>query len=771
MSLQPLPHKAGVMIDMPSYTRAAWASDSDKWRWVDGYGQSQLGAERSSQQALRGPSRGTLGLSTRFLSDIALWGTYRSLEAQQDSFVYNITPLRSSGTFANDPFTTVSGSATVTVTLTAHGASTGDRVFLRDAAVVHGIQLGGANGTLAANSFSTTDRSNFVVVTDTAHGFATGNEIVLFGGAAVGGLTLGGVAGIAFGADPFTTLINSMLVTATLADHGYKSGDQVVIAGSSAVGGITPAGFYLINVLDADTFTFRAATAASSTATGGGAGVTGDFGRAYLIQRLDVDSFAIFADSNATSSATGGGTPTFQRGIAYEVTVVDVDTFTVVGPNVASGNGAGGGAAVRYGFEIGVGNVDAAGLGYGLGYYGLGPYGTGGVDAFAQSQPRTWCLVQLGPSAICSPFGGPQYLWQGNLSQRAWIIDQAPAINYFVLATAEGCVMALGCSMTDGSFNPLGVRNSDTYLPLSWSPGIENSIAGETVVAVGSHFVAGCVVVGGILTVTDLGAFLFRFSNSADQVYTFDPLGSNCGCIGPNALRESNGRVFWMSQTPQLWEYTGGRPQKMRCGNIRWLGRTLDTLQGYKVFAYYDSKYPAIVWLFPAVRAMGMTPECDTYLRLDIDERFTDPDAGWSVGTWDRSAWLDRGLDTVPLACRATDFFVMQQEIGEDDDGAPMAKRVRWGPFEPPTQEGQGQRMQSLRRLLLSIDQTRDVIIDVTLQRFPNRAGTTKTYTQTPTTDQLITRGAGRQFVLEYTTDGFMRLGDDRADWIVWSLR
>lgn len=70
----------------------------------------------------------------------------------------------------------------------------------------------------------------------------------------------------------FTTVSGSPVVTVTDSSHGAAAGDGVIVAQAAAVGGITPVGAYEIEaVVDANTYLIRHSSAATSSATGGGA--------------------------------------------------------------------------------------------------------------------------------------------------------------------------------------------------------------------------------------------------------------------------------------------------------------------------------------------------------------------------------------------------------------------------------------------------------------------------------------------------------------------
>ena len=70
--------------------------------------------------------------------------------------------------------------------------------------------------------------------------------------------------------NPFATTSGSTTVTVTDANGGYINGDFVTFSGASAVGGLTLNDEFQITYLTGNTYTIESATAASSSATGGG---------------------------------------------------------------------------------------------------------------------------------------------------------------------------------------------------------------------------------------------------------------------------------------------------------------------------------------------------------------------------------------------------------------------------------------------------------------------------------------------------------------------
>lgn len=97
--------------------------------------------------------------------------------------------------------------------------------------------------------------------------------------------------------NPLTTTISTTSVNVLHVAHGQSVGNYITISGATAVGGLTIVGEYTVTtIVDADNFTITAASAASSTATGGGASV---------IYEYQIDIGAV---STSPLNGWGGGT-------------------------------------------------------------------------------------------------------------------------------------------------------------------------------------------------------------------------------------------------------------------------------------------------------------------------------------------------------------------------------------------------------------------------------------------------------------------------------
>lgn len=193
-----------------------------------------------------------------------------------DNFV--IYPADDTGTLGADPFAFESGLPTVTVTHTGHGRATGDGVWFAGATAAHGLTIAGDYQItkIDANSYTITASGNA-----TGTGSGGGAAVTYhYGEAATSSVSDGGgtVPYHVHLSDPFDTTEDSTEVTVSHTAHGALAGHTVIFDGATAVGGLTIDGAYEIaEVTDADSYTITAASAATSTATGGGSAVLAEY--------------------------------------------------------------------------------------------------------------------------------------------------------------------------------------------------------------------------------------------------------------------------------------------------------------------------------------------------------------------------------------------------------------------------------------------------------------------------------------------------------------
>lgn len=188
MPLQTLNIKPGIVTDVDEYTAAKvgpyWV-DSDKIRFVNGLPQKIGGWSKdtatpsvatSSTNLSAGKVRALRNWRLVDGTDVTALGSERQLLILLGGNYYDITPLRTTAaTLGSNPITTSSGSTTVTVTHTSHGADTGEIVSFSGAAAVNGVTLSGAYELTKVdnNSYTVVDS-----VTASGSGSGGGSSVV-----------------------------------------------------------------------------------------------------------------------------------------------------------------------------------------------------------------------------------------------------------------------------------------------------------------------------------------------------------------------------------------------------------------------------------------------------------------------------------------------------------------------------------------------------------------------------------------------------------------
>ena len=115
MPLKKLQLKAGVNRENTRYTSEGGWYECDKVRFRQGTPEKIGGWQRISTSIFDGVCRSLWNWVTLGGQNLVGVGTNLKFYIEQGGLYYNITPIRATNTLTN-PFTTVSGSATVTVT-------------------------------------------------------------------------------------------------------------------------------------------------------------------------------------------------------------------------------------------------------------------------------------------------------------------------------------------------------------------------------------------------------------------------------------------------------------------------------------------------------------------------------------------------------------------------------------------------------------------------------------------------------------------------------
>lgn len=210
--------------------------------------------------AIRGAARSIHSYRTD--KDHYLIGTSHALYTYEGGANYNITPLLTATTaiansiatdyttLGTDPIATTDGSATVTITSTAHKLRASDNITISGVSgAINGIPDTEFNAAHIVRSITTNTFTISLSTAATSTGSGGGSSVV----------------------------VASSILRITAVAHGLVECDRVLIAAAATTGGVPDTEInaeHLIRYIDVDTFDIEASTKATSAVTGGGGAST-----------------------------------------------------------------------------------------------------------------------------------------------------------------------------------------------------------------------------------------------------------------------------------------------------------------------------------------------------------------------------------------------------------------------------------------------------------------------------------------------------------------
>jgi len=249
----------------------------------------------------------------------------------------------------------------------------------------------------------------------------------------------------------------------------------------------------------------------------------------------------------------------------------------------------------------------------------------------------------------------------------------APQVAKQVLVSdADRHVIAFGCdaigsSSSDpqgnGVQDPLLIRFSSQENAVDWYP-TDSNTAGDLIIGSGSSFVQAVETKREVLVWTDTSLHSLRFIGPP---FTFglQSLASNITIMGPNAAVGTEDVVFWMG-IDNFYTHSG-QTQQLECTVKDKIFNDFNLSQVDKVYAGINSEFSEVIWNYPSQSnslANGGTGENDRYVIYNYKDQI------WYYGTLERSAWIDRGTRSYPIAAEAG--YLYNHEFEYDDDGVAM---------------------------------------------------------------------------------------------------
>ena len=605
--LQKLQFRPGINREGTNYSNEGGWFECDKIRFRSGYPEKIGGwTQATPNQTYRGVCRSMVNWVDLNNYNLIGLGTHLKYYINSGLGVYHdVTPLRATATGLSNPFATVTGDSTVTVTDSAHGADVGDFVTFSGATGFNGILADVLNSEYQVATVI--DGNQYTIELPAG---------VVPSGTGSGGGTVTAKYQIAIGLPAYTTgngfgagVWNGVNVSPFSTTLTYTSGTtpwQLLNTSSTTINVTDTSQFPASGtiLIDAELITYSGKTSTSFTGCVRG-----------------------YGDSDAAVHALRptAGTPD------------PVNVYSVIGYFGSTGWGQ-----VTSGAGTGVSQQ--------MRTWSNDNYGQdllfaprGGPIYYWTNNTSTW------PAAT-------------QLTTDVSIV----ATNQVMVSDVSRFVIAMGCnSYGSGTFDPMLVRWSDQENPNVWTPAITNQ-AGEQRLSNGSYIMQAKKNRQEIVVWTDSAVYSMQYLGPP-YVWGFQLLMDNISIMGPNAAIIVNNVAYWMG-TDKFYSYSGV-VQTLPCALRQYIFDDISFDQRFQTVAGTNEGYNEVWWYYVsqtevnAAASENRTPLIDRYVIYNHLERI------WYYGTLSRTFWLDTGLQQYPLAAYGdvNSGTLLFHENGNDD--------------------------------------------------------------------------------------------------------
>ena len=507
------------------------------------------------------------------------------------------------------------------------------------------------------------------------------------------------------------TSAGTTTVTVTDTSHGAVENDFVTISGAVSLGGNITAALLntehqIVNVTDANTYTIVIGVLATGSDSGnGGSGVDGVYqinvgldavvggkgwgagawnGTTTGAVQTTVNDSGGSLDSSDTTLTVADSSPSGHQIVATDEILIGSEILTVT--NVSSNDltvtraQQGTDAATHTNGTVvklitGNASTDNDFVGWGQ-----------EAAITVTTQIRLWSHDNFGEDLILNVKDGQLFYWDktGGTGTRAVELSTAlssqksvPTVAKQILVSdIDRHVIAFGCdgintanpssANGDGVQDPLLIRFSSQENPVDWFP-TDTNTAGDLRLGAGSTFVQAVETKREILIYTDKSLHSMQFIGEP-FIFGLSQLASNITIMSSASAIATEDVVYWMG-IDNFYVHAGQTAQ-LPCTVKDKVFLDFNLAQRDKVIAGINSEFGEVIWFYPS----ASSSDNDKYVIYNYNYKI------WYYGNLGRTAWLDRGVRSFPLA--TGNQFIYNHELGFDDDGSAMTAFIESAPMD-----------------------------------------------------------------------------------------
>ena len=217
------------------------------------------------------------------------------------------------------------------------------------------------------------------------------------------------------------------------------------------------------------------------------------------------------------------------------------------------------------------------------------------------------------------------------------LVDVPTVQNVIFVSDTSRFIFAMGSNdFGSATLDPMLIRWSDQDNPYEWTPAATNQ-AGSVRLSHGSEIVTAVQTRQEIVVFTDSSVYSLQYLGPP-FVWGSQLLGDNISIVGQNAAIIASGVVYWMG-VDKFYAYDG-RVNTLNCDLRRYVFTDFNQNQRTQVYAGTNEGFNEVWWFYCSANSNYI----DRYVVYNYLEKI------WFYGTLDRSAWLDSGLLSYPVA-------------------------------------------------------------------------------------------------------------------------
>ena len=663
MALQKLQFRPGINNDFPKYANEDGWVDCDKVRFRFGFPEKIGGWTRAMSQSFLGSCRTLHGWTTLKLEKYIGIGTNLKYTVSHGGTFTDVTPLRSTSSAGDATFSASSGSSTITVTHTDHGARENDFVTFSGA-----VSLGGNMGASVLNQEfkidTVVDSNRYEITARTA---STG----IFSYVENGELD-----------------VSDSEVSATSSDSGN--------GGSSIV-----AKYQINRGLDFAVF-----------GDGWGAGTYG--GRTPDAKSTQLNGAINASATSITVDSSGGITAGDTIRIGSELILVGaVSSNTFTGCTRGSDGTTATSHSDNVVVQLALNDTESE-----SDFTGWGDAANVGV---LTETLRLWNEDNFGENLLINYRGGGIYQYDPSSSTtRATALSDlngatgAPTKAFQIMTSdIDRHVIAFGVTpLNETEIDPLLVRFSDQESVTDWTPSTTNT-AGDLRLGTGTEIMQAVETRQQTLIYTDSSLHAMQYIGPP---YTFgiNLISDNITIMSPKAAVAVEDSVYWMGNGG-FYVYTG-MVQQVPCTVKEKVFNNLNREQAQKIICGVNSTYSEVWWFYPSKDSL----DNDRYVIYNYEQNI------WYYGALNRTAWIDRGIQNFPIAA-STDGYLYYHESDLNDGSTTPPTAITAFIESSPSDIGDGDRLSYISRMIPDFSFTgstrTNASVDVTLTAFNYSGG------------------------------------------------